>query len=111
MTDTHHVSVNQAEADFLDRHRTAPLRFPLHVLDAEGEPLCGSMADDQCRFVERHGNAIQPTLREKGENQRLSTFLLSLCGNCRSALLAKSDSDALEEAWNRAQQATGRVEA
>lgn len=111
MTDEHHVSVNQADADCLDSHRTSPLRFPLHVLDGDGEPLCGSMADDQCRFLERHEHTDQPTLREKGEDQRLSTFLLNLCGNCRRALLAESDSEELEEAWERAQGATGRVEA
>jgi len=97
--------------DQLDKYRTAPLRFPLHVLNEDGEPLCGSMADDQERFVQRHGLDGQPTLREKKGNTEMIHFLTGLCGNCRRSLFSESGTEELQEVWKEHQRRVEEVKA
>lgn len=94
-----------AEVEQMDKYRTAPLRFPLHVLDPDGDPLCGTMADDQRMFVDRHGVESQPTLRENKGETRLMHFLSNLCGNCKRSLFSEDGADplkAVEEERKRA---------
>lgn len=95
----------------MNRYRTAPLRFPLHVLDEDGEPLCGSMADDQRRFVDRHGVECQPTLAEKREQTEWVHFVSGLCGNCLRSLLSKTDQEDLHNAAEEVKQVRQEVTA
>lgn len=87
----------------MDTYRTGPLRFPLHVLDEEGEALCGSMAEDQEEFIEQNGLEGQHTLRESMGLNRLSYLLSNLCGNCRRSLLSEDGTEELREAWEKYQ--------
>lgn len=86
-------------SDPLDEYRISPMKFPLHVLDEHGEPLCGNLAEKQRRFLEQHGYLRQPTLAEKRGDQPWPIFLGSLCGNCRRSLLAKLDDQDVHEGW------------
>lgn len=106
---------SEPQTEQLDKYRTGPMRFPLHVLDEDGDALCGSMADDQERFIERHGVENQATLQERvDENDAarpLMSVLSGLCGNCRRSLLSEEGTQELQEAWNERQRLIQEVEA
>lgn len=91
------------DVEQMDKYHTSPLRFPLHVLDQEGEPLCGTMADDQYDFVERYGLDELATLRERKGDERLSFLLGDLCGNCRRSLFSEDGTGELVEVWEERQ--------
>jgi len=90
----------------LQDYSTSPLRAsPLHVLDGDGEALCGSLGDDQQRFIERHGVEGQPTLSEKINEKDCSKPIMivlgNLCGNCRQSLLSEEGTEALQQIEGR----------
>jgi hypothetical protein len=88
--------------ELLDEYRTGPLSLPLHVVDDNGDALCGGLTSAQDRFIEQNGTEMLPTLRQRLESEDSGapalTFLASLCGNCRRSLLAKDGADELEDA-------------
>ena len=102
---------DEAEVEQMDEYRSAPLRFPVHVLDERGDALCGSMADDQRQFVDRNGVDNQPTLREKQGDEQLMFLLSDLCGNCRRSLFSEDGTEPLREEWDEMQRRIERVKA
>jgi hypothetical protein len=102
---------DDGEVEQMDEYHTAPLRFPLHVLDGDGNALCSSMADDQRRFVDRYGVDEQPTLREKQGDGKLMWLLSDLCGNCRRSLFSEDGTEPLREEWKEMQTRIQQVKA
>lgn len=93
------------EMDYLNEYRTAPLSFPLHILNEIGEPLCGNLTADQESYLGREGYTHLPTVAEKRGEKEWVTFLGDLCGTCRNALLARSDDADLHAGWEERQAA------
>jgi hypothetical protein len=90
------------QVELLDKYRTGPLSFPLHVVDDNGDALCGNLTYAQERFIEQEGTEALPTLRKRLESEGggapALTFLGSLCGNCRRSLFTKDGTEELEDA-------------
>lgn len=100
------------DVEQLDEYMTSPLRaLNLHVLDQDGEALCGSLPADQRQFIERHGLERQPTLRERIQDKDCASpvmvFLGGLCGNCRNSLVSESGAEPLREIESERKQAVG----
>lgn len=92
-----------------DEYRTAPLRFPLHILDQYGDALCGNLGEDQQRFLDRHGYLYQPTVEEKRDGQPWEYFHGDLCGTCRAVLLSRVDDEEMHRGWEKRQEAIANV--
>lgn len=108
MTDAENAdfgTATQQTADPLDEYHTAPLKFPLHVVDADGEGLCGNLAADQEDFIEHHGVDVLPTVNQKRSGEDWMYFIGDLCGTCRSALLSQVDDEAMHKGWEERQEA------
>lgn len=95
-----------AQKSLLETYRTAPLGFPLHVVDEGGDALCGGLASDQEERIEQHGTEILPTVEEKRDGEPWKSFVIHMCGNCRSSLLAQTDHEPLHEGYEQYQEAT-----
>lgn len=94
----------ESGTEVLQTYRTAPLRFPLHVVDEDGDALCGNLAGDQERFIENNDLDILPTVEEKRDGERWFYFLGDLCGTCRSSLLSQVDDDEIHDDWEEYQE-------
>jgi hypothetical protein len=79
------------------RHRLTGLQYPRHILDSDGEPLCGiELSDDHQFLLEK----LDPE-----ELKSLTEFLSEygvdavdgLCGNCRRSYRSTNDDEQLEQ--------------
>lgn len=100
---------DEPESGLLADYRTAPLSFPLHVLDEYGEALCGNLSEAQKRFLDREGYLGQPTIAEKRGTKPWKFFLGDICGNCRASLLARVEEEDIHAGWEERQEAIGHV--
>lgn len=83
--------------------------FPLHLLDEDGDALCGNLAEKQERFIEMDGLESLPTVAEKRDDESWFYFVGDLCGNCRTSLMSEIDDEALHEGWKDRQEAIRNV--
>lgn len=92
-----------------EEYRTAPLKFPLHILNEDGESLCGNLTEQQRRFIEREGLDILPTIEDKRKGEPWKYWLNDVCGNCRRSLLAQTDDEKIHAGWEIRQEAMGNA--
>lgn len=87
-------------------HRLTGLRFPRHILNADGEPYCGIELNDQHkRLLERADPEDLGTVG--GHHKEYGALAISnFCGNCLRVYLNHNDDPELEAARDEWQSRT-----